>query len=131
MPDEDIIHHYKELSRIEDCFRVTKSELCARPVYVRLKEHIEAHFLICFIALVILRILQFRTNRIMSSRRFIDALNSTQANELGNGYYHVQASDDFTSFNHSLGLLWNHAHVKTEHIHRFSQGWFPTGVPGR
>lgn len=57
-PDIEIIRRYHNLSRIEDSFRITKSDLAGRPVYVRTKEHIKAHFLICFIALVVIRIIQ-------------------------------------------------------------------------
>ncbi|MBQ9057695.1 MAG: IS1634 family transposase, partial [Atopobiaceae bacterium] len=56
--DSRIIDTYRELWRIEESFKVTKSELKTRPVYVWTPEHIEAHFLICYIALVILRLLQ-------------------------------------------------------------------------
>lgn len=60
MEDKDIINHYHGLSRIENSFRVIKSDLEGRPVYVHTKEHIEAHFLICFIALTMMRLLQYR-----------------------------------------------------------------------
>ena len=59
-PDLDIINRYHNLSRIEDSFRITKNELEGRPVYVRTEEHIRAHFLICFIALVIIRLIQHK-----------------------------------------------------------------------
>ncbi|MDR3186259.1 MAG: transposase, partial [Christensenellaceae bacterium] len=49
--DVEIIENYHGHSRIEDAFRVIKSDLEGRPVYVRTREHINAHFLICFIAL--------------------------------------------------------------------------------
>lgn len=58
--DKDIINKYHGLSRIEDSFRIIKSDLEGRPIYVWTKEHINAHFLICFIALTIIRILQFK-----------------------------------------------------------------------
>lgn len=56
--DGRVIDTYRELWRIEESFKVTKSEIVARPVYVWTPEHIEAHFLTCYIALVILRLLQ-------------------------------------------------------------------------
>lgn len=62
--DIDIINRYHNLSRIEDSFRITKSELEGRPVYVRTEEHIRAHFLICFIALVIIRIIQIKYRKL-------------------------------------------------------------------
>ena len=58
--DKDIINRYHGLSRIEDSFRIIKSDLEGRPIYVWTEEHIKAHFLICFIALTIIRIIQFK-----------------------------------------------------------------------
>ena len=56
----DIIHHYHQLSKIEESFRVTKSDLEGRPVYVWTDEHIQGHFLTCYLALVLYRLLQLR-----------------------------------------------------------------------
>lgn len=58
--DQDIINRYHGLSRIEDSFRIIKSDLEGRPIHVWTKEHINAHFLICFIALTIIRIIQYK-----------------------------------------------------------------------
>lgn len=57
--EQEIINKYHGLSRIEDSFRIIKSDLEGRPIYVRTNEHINAHFLICFIALTIIRIIQY------------------------------------------------------------------------
>lgn len=58
MPPLEAIEKYHGLTRIEDQFRVMKSDLETRPVYVRTREHIEAHLLICLIALTMLRMIQ-------------------------------------------------------------------------
>lgn len=58
--DREIIDKYHGLSRIEDSFRITKSDLEGRPVYVSNPDHINAHFLICFIALTMVRLIQYR-----------------------------------------------------------------------
>ncbi len=58
--DQDIIDMYRGLWKIEESFKVTKSYLKARPVFVRTKESIQAHFLTCFIALLIIRILEVK-----------------------------------------------------------------------
>lgn len=58
--DQEIINRYHGLSRIEDSFRIIKSDLEGRPIYVWTEEHIKAHFLICFIALTIIRIMQYK-----------------------------------------------------------------------
>lgn len=58
--DQELINRYHGLSRIEDSFRIIKSDLEGRPIHVWTKGHINAHFLICFIALTIIRIIQFK-----------------------------------------------------------------------
>ena len=58
--NKEIINRYHGLSRIEDSFRIIKSDLEGRPIYVWTEEHIKAHFLICFIALTIIRIIQYQ-----------------------------------------------------------------------
>ena len=58
--DKEIINRYHGLSRIEDSFRIIKGDLEGRPIYVWTEEHIKAHFLICFIALTIIRIIQYK-----------------------------------------------------------------------
>lgn len=63
MPPLEAIEKYHGLSRIEDQFRVMKSDLETRPVYVRTREHIEAHLLICLIALTMLRMIQCKICR--------------------------------------------------------------------
>jgi transposase len=60
MLDEKIVENYRGLWRIEETFRVTKSDLRARPVYLSRRDRIRAHFLVCFVALLILRVLQMR-----------------------------------------------------------------------
>ena len=56
--DEKILDTYRELWKIEETFKITKSELKTRPIYLRDIKHIEAHFLICYIALCIVRLMQ-------------------------------------------------------------------------
>lgn len=56
--DHEIINKYHGLSRIEDSFRIIKGDLEGRPVYVQTKEHINAHFLVCFISLTMIRLIQ-------------------------------------------------------------------------
>ena len=58
--DKEIINRYHGLSRIENSFRIIKSDLERRPIYVWTEEHIKAHFLICFIALTIIGIIQYK-----------------------------------------------------------------------
>lgn len=56
----DIIKHYRQLSKIEESFKVTKSDLEGRPIYVWKEAHIKGHFLTCYMALLFYRILQLK-----------------------------------------------------------------------
>ena len=64
--DSNIIDQYHGLWKIEQSFRITKSLIRARPVFVYLYEHIEGHFLVCFIALLLIRLLELRLNNRIS-----------------------------------------------------------------
>lgn len=60
MTDTEIYDAYHNLWRIEESFRVMKSQLEARPVYLQKKETITGHFLICYLAVVLTRLLQIK-----------------------------------------------------------------------
>lgn len=60
MDAQEVIDKYHGLTQIEDQFRVMKSDLDTRPLYVRTPEHVTAHLLICMISLIMLRIIQKR-----------------------------------------------------------------------
>jgi transposase len=72
----DIIHHYHQLSKIEESFRVTKSDLEGRPVYVWTDDHIQGHFLTCYLALVLYRLLQLKLDNRYPIHQLKEALNS-------------------------------------------------------
>ena len=74
MTDNELRKKYRGLSKIEDTFKITKSELESRPVYVWTKEHIESHFLTCFVSLVILRLLEQKTNKNYSISKMIESM---------------------------------------------------------
>ena len=85
--DSEIIDIYRGLWKIEESFRVTKSDLEARPVFVSTKEHIEAHFLICFISLTIARILEMKTEHKYSIGKLLEILAKTECNLAQQNYY--------------------------------------------
>ena len=60
MKDVEIYDAYHNLWRIEESFRVMKSELDARPVYLQKENSIKGHFLICYVTILLTRILQFK-----------------------------------------------------------------------
>ena len=87
MSTDEVITTYRGLWEIEETFKLTKSDLETRPIHVQTKEHINAHFLSCFIALMILRLIQKKTNKEFSSERIIDCLNKIECiNEHENIY---------------------------------------------
>ena len=60
MTDEDIYNTYHNLWRIEESFKIIKSDLDARPVFAQKVETIKGHFLICYLTVLLERILQFK-----------------------------------------------------------------------
>jgi len=98
MADGDIIDTYRGLWEIEETFKVTKGTIEARPVYVSRRDRIRAHFLTCFISLVIIRILQKKTGRKYSPEKIIECLNNIScSNEQDSLYlfdYRSKESDD-------------------------------------
>ena len=87
LTDKEIRDIYKGLWKIEESFKITKSDLETRPVYVWTKEHIEAHFLTCFISLIILRLIEYKTNRKYSTSSIIDSLKKYNSNNLEHDIY--------------------------------------------
>ena len=75
MSEEEIIEIYRGLWRIEEAFKVTKRDLEVRPVYLSRHDHIQAHFLICFVALVIIRLLALLLGNKYSIPRIVESLN--------------------------------------------------------
>ncbi|MCM1118965.1 MAG: transposase [bacterium] len=58
MSDHEIRDTYRGLSRIEETFKISKTEFESRPVFVWTNAHIEGHFATCFTVLVLIRLLQ-------------------------------------------------------------------------
>jgi transposase len=91
---QDILDIYSGLWRIEETFRVTKSDLCARPVYLSRQDHIEAHFMICFISLLIVRIVQMKCDWKYSARAIADTLAAASGTWEGDNWWLFDHRDD-------------------------------------
>lgn len=105
MADGDIIDTYRGLWEIEETFKVTKDTLEARPVYVSRKDRIGAHFLTCFVALVIIRIIQKKTGRKYSAEKIISCLNNIScSNEQDNIYLFDYRSKISDAIGSALGI---------------------------
>uniref|UniRef100_UPI0013EC35CE IS1634 family transposase n=1 Tax=Adlercreutzia sp. ZJ242 TaxID=2709409 RepID=UPI0013EC35CE len=98
--EHEIIEAYRGLSRIEDSFRVLKSTMEARPVYVWTEPHIRAHFLVCYVALTIMRLMQADVERATGSRPSAQAVADALANMTGHrldaNVYHFDYRTDLT-----------------------------------
>ena len=71
-PASDVIASYHDLWHVEQSFRMTKSDLAARPLFARTRDAIEAHLTIVFTALAVSRTVQTRTG--LSLRRVLRTL---------------------------------------------------------
>ena len=95
---EKIIEIYRGLWKIEESFKVTKSDIESRPVYLSLQDHIEAHFLTCFIALVIVRILEKRMEGKYSVTSMLESLSKASCSHIQENYYLFDYYDDVLAY---------------------------------
>ena len=97
MDDKSIYEAYHNLWRIEESFRVMKSELDARPVYLQKENSIKGHFLICYITILLIRLFQFKVlkNEYSTSEicTFIKEFKVVQIND--NRYINMTRSSKF------------------------------------
>lgn len=95
--DTEIYEAYHNLWRIEESFRIMKSELDARPVYLQKENSIKGHFLICYVTILLIRLFQFKVlqNNYSSSEicSFIRDFKVVQINE--NKYINMTRSSKF------------------------------------
>lgn len=99
MEGTHIYEAYHNLWRIEESFRVMKSELDARPVYLQKENSIKGHFLICYVTVLLIRLLQFKTleNKYSTSEicSFIRNFRVVKINE--NRYINMMRSSHFVT----------------------------------
>lgn len=117
MPDDKIIDTYRGLWEIEETFKITKGTLESRPVYVSREDRIGAHFLTCFIALVIIRIIQKRIGRLYSVEKIVDCLNKTScSNEQDNLYLFDYRSEVSDAIGDALGIDFTRKRLRLSEI---------------
>jgi transposase len=101
-PVKDIIKINKRRWEIEESFRIIKSEFEARPVYLQKDNRIKAHFLTCFIALLMIRIMEKKTKEKFSIEKLIDTLKNMNFQRYeGSGYVPVYTRDEVTDELHN------------------------------
>lgn len=87
LSDHEMRNIYKGLWKIEESFKITKSHIKSRPVHVWTSEHIEAHFLTCFIALILIRLLEVKLSNKYSINQILDTLRECDAQYLEQNFY--------------------------------------------
>ena len=113
IPDKELYATYHNLWRIEESFKVMKSDLDARPVYVQKEETIKGHFLICFLTVMLERILQFKTyDNKYSTNDLMNFFKDFSLVKTDNGYINASKSTDFiTDFTKETSLPLNHLNI--------------------
>ena len=102
MSVDEIVKINKKRWEIEECFRIMKTDFKARPVYLQTEEHIRSHFLTCFIALMIYRILEKKLKEAYTCEEIIDTLRNMWMARPGEklGYTPVYTRTDLTDTLH-------------------------------
>lgn len=102
MDDRDIYNTYHNLWRIEESFKIMKSDLDARPVFLQKEETIKGHFLICYLTVLLERILQFKIlGNEYSTSDIFQFIKDFKVTEGENKYINTTKSTDFI---HELSL---------------------------
>ena len=85
---DDILKITKGRWEIEESFRIMKSDFLARPVNLSREDRIKAHFMTCFIALLIYRILEKKLDYKYTTKEILDTLrNMNVCESKGDGYF--------------------------------------------
>lgn len=117
LSDLELRNIYRGLAKIEETFKITKSEFDARPVNVRLEDHIDAHFLICFIALVLIRILQNEINNRYTIKNILEKIKNFKCtHETGNLYKFIGYKPEIQYINRKLELNMDKKYDTRENI---------------
>jgi len=118
MTDEDIYSTYHNLWRIEESFKIMKSDLDARPVFAQKEETIKGHFLICYLTVLLERILQFKVfeNKYPTSEVF-NFIKNFKATKSDRNYINTTTYTDFINdFSNITGLPLTNYFLTETHI---------------
>lgn len=99
---QEIVKINKRRWEIEECFRIMKSDFEARPVYLQDKERIKAHFMTCFIALIVYRYLEKKLDEKYTCNQIIDCLKEMNFLKFeGKGYIPTYTKTELTDALHN------------------------------
>lgn len=94
LSDSEIRDIYKGLWEIEESFKILKSEFKARPVFVKTDIHVNAHFLICYVTLVIMRVMEHLLDEKFTTKQIRNALCRYGCSYLDQNYYLFDYRDE-------------------------------------
>lgn len=107
----DILAINEQRYKIEECFRILKTDFASRPYFHRTRERIIAHFMICYTALLIYRLLEYKVNRFdrkihFTTRNIIDTLKAMQVANIEDVCYAAQytGSDMISALEYCFNL---------------------------
>ena len=94
MSDHEMRETYRGLARIEETFKISKTEFESRPVFVWTNEHIEGHFATCFTALVLIRLLQSKLGSKYPIGKTIESLRKYNCTQIDTTLYQFLYYDE-------------------------------------
>jgi len=120
MSDEEIIERYRGLWKIEESFKVLKSDLEGRPIYVRREDRIEGHFLVCFVALLLTKIMENKLENQYSIKRIQESLRNATCRSITSGIYSLNKQDEvFKALENAYGVSLNYKNTRIEQIRSY------------
>ena len=120
LTDSEIINAYRGLWQIEETFKISKSDLNTRPIFATSERGIKSHFLICYISLVISRLMQVGIKKNYSVKKITEDLSLCKGTYLDRNYWSFGHRTDLTDeLYESVGLPKQPKNMKLNKIKSF------------
>lgn len=126
MKETEVLDIQSRRYKIEDCFRVLKTNFSSRPVYHRKENRINAHFLICYTALLIYRLLEVKLDRNkthFTTEQIIETLQNMNVVNCSDMYYQAcyTGSDVLDSLEQLFDLKLNRKYYQPKTLNKFKK----------
>ena len=119
MSDEEMRKVYRGLARIEDSFKVTKTFFESRPVFLRTNKHIDAHFTTCFLALLLVRLLETKLEGKYQAGRILNSLKKYNCTKLHTNLWRFTYYDEvIDACSRAFGITLNLQNRRQQDIQR-------------
>lgn len=126
MKETEVLDIQSRRYKIEDCFRVLKTNFSSRPVYHHKESRIKAHFLICYTALLIYRLLEVKLDRNkthFTTEQIIETLQNMNVVNCSDMYYQAcyTGSDVLDSLEQLFDLKLNRKYYQPKILNKFKK----------